>query len=313
MYSRQLETFLQVAQLGSFSKAARALYITPSAVIQQVNRLEQDLGAVLLLRSPHGVALTSAGKLVLEEGLEIVRRSKKLRARLASLPGQDTLVIGTHFLSQPRLFPALWADFWGCQPNILIRSTMLPRILDSWDEVGIIETVGFFRQPIPEAEFLHLCDVPLCLAVAPDHPLAQRESLTESDLLTSPLVTITWEGMHEQLSELYNDLHKRGIQMILVDEYNPALFNTCLVNHYLLQIPACWDALCLGLKTIPCSWPYHLPYGLYVRPQLLPPGAKLFWEDLKAKHQAGTLHLERFFPFLSGQKRQNLPAEDAHV
>ena len=125
MYSRQLETFLQVAQLGSFSKAARALYITPSAVIQQVNRLEQDLGAVLLLRSPHGVALTSAGKLVLEEGLEIVRRSKKLRARLASLPGQDTLVIGTHFLSQPRLFFFFFSEFWAKNLILFILNLIL--------------------------------------------------------------------------------------------------------------------------------------------------------------------------------------------
>lgn len=63
MYKRQLETFLQVARLGSFSKAAQALYITPSAVIQQVNHLEEDFGAQLLVRTTHGVKLTPAGQL----------------------------------------------------------------------------------------------------------------------------------------------------------------------------------------------------------------------------------------------------------
>ena len=40
MYNHQLDTFIRVAELKSFSKAAEALYITPSAVIQQVNALE---------------------------------------------------------------------------------------------------------------------------------------------------------------------------------------------------------------------------------------------------------------------------------
>ena len=48
MLNHQLETFIQVAENGSFSKAAEKLYITPSAVIQQINNLEQDLQVTLL-------------------------------------------------------------------------------------------------------------------------------------------------------------------------------------------------------------------------------------------------------------------------
>ena len=65
MESRLLEVFVQVAELGSFSKAAQRLYITPSAVIQQVNRLEDELGVRLLLRSKKGVELTPAGEYLL--------------------------------------------------------------------------------------------------------------------------------------------------------------------------------------------------------------------------------------------------------
>lgn len=313
MYSRQLETFLKVAQLGSFSKAARALYITPSAVIQQVNHFEADLQTQLLIRTPHGVSLTPAGKLVYEEGQEMVKRCKLLRARLAGMSSPKTLVIGTHFLSQPRLFPALWADFWGDKPSIQVRSTMLPQIREDCADISIIETLSFFRQSIPDAEFLHLCDVPLFLAIAPDHPLARKSQLTEEDLLASPVVTIQFEEMHEQLTALNNDLRRRGVQLILVHEYNPALFNTCLVNHYLLQIPACWDALCLGLKALPCSWPYRLPYGFYYRSQQLPPEATAFLEDLRAKRQAGTLRLEQLFPFLKPQEERPESADQTGI
>lgn len=48
MYNHQLDTFIQVAEVGSFSKAAAALYITPTAVIKQMNLLEATVGVPLL-------------------------------------------------------------------------------------------------------------------------------------------------------------------------------------------------------------------------------------------------------------------------
>ena len=59
MYNRQLDVFVKAAELGSFSKAAEALYITPSAVIQQVNGLEERLGVKLFDRSRRGIVLTT--------------------------------------------------------------------------------------------------------------------------------------------------------------------------------------------------------------------------------------------------------------
>ena len=50
MYNTQLDTFLKVAELGSFNKAADALYITPPAVTKQINLLEEDLGGAVLLQ-----------------------------------------------------------------------------------------------------------------------------------------------------------------------------------------------------------------------------------------------------------------------
>ena len=50
MYNPQLETFIVVADMGSFNKAAEALYITPPAVTKQINLLENDLGLQLFNR-----------------------------------------------------------------------------------------------------------------------------------------------------------------------------------------------------------------------------------------------------------------------
>ena len=54
MYNLQLETFIVVADMGSFNKAAEALYITPPAVTKQMNLLEKDLGLTLFVRTHRG-------------------------------------------------------------------------------------------------------------------------------------------------------------------------------------------------------------------------------------------------------------------
>lgn len=61
MYSPHLETFLKVADAGSFNKAAEESFITPTAVIKQINLLEADLGVKLFDRTHRGLTLTKAG------------------------------------------------------------------------------------------------------------------------------------------------------------------------------------------------------------------------------------------------------------
>lgn len=62
LYNPQLDTFLRVADAGSFSKAAEEMYITPTAVIKQINLLEGSLGVMLFIRTHRGLHLTEAGK-----------------------------------------------------------------------------------------------------------------------------------------------------------------------------------------------------------------------------------------------------------
>lgn len=61
MYNPQLETFLRAADAGSFNKAAEESYITPTAVIKQINLLEDSFGVKLFERSHRGLTLTKAG------------------------------------------------------------------------------------------------------------------------------------------------------------------------------------------------------------------------------------------------------------
>ncbi|HEX3874861.1 MAG TPA: LysR family transcriptional regulator, partial [Solirubrobacteraceae bacterium] len=62
MELRQLEYFVAVARHGQFTRAADALWVTQSALSQQIRRLEAELGVVLLRRTPRGAELTAAGE-----------------------------------------------------------------------------------------------------------------------------------------------------------------------------------------------------------------------------------------------------------
>ena len=93
---RQIEYFVQVAELGSFSKAAVALSMAQPALSRQVKTLEMELGQALLLRNGRGVTLTDAGALFLKHGHGILHQVQRARDELSSSLGQvgGKIVVG---------------------------------------------------------------------------------------------------------------------------------------------------------------------------------------------------------------------------
>ena len=73
MYNPQLETFIRAADAGSFNKAAEESYITPTAVIKQINLLESSLGVKLFERSHRGLTLTNAGRSLYQDAKYIIQ------------------------------------------------------------------------------------------------------------------------------------------------------------------------------------------------------------------------------------------------
>lgn len=77
IYNPQLETFIQVADAGSFNRAAEKMYISATAVIKQINSLESNLGLQLFDRTHRGLVLTKAGKSMYQDAKYIVQYSKE--------------------------------------------------------------------------------------------------------------------------------------------------------------------------------------------------------------------------------------------
>lgn len=90
MNLKHLESFVRVAELGSFSKAARVLDVAQPALSRQVRQLETDLRETLLLRNGRGVSLTAAGKRLFDHGVQILQRVALAREDLGAQ--RDTAV-----------------------------------------------------------------------------------------------------------------------------------------------------------------------------------------------------------------------------
>jgi DNA-binding transcriptional LysR family regulator len=118
MYNPQLDTFIRVADAGSFNKAAENIYITPSAVIKQINLLENELGLQLFERTHRGLSLTEAGKSLYQDAKYIIQYCDEsiIRAQNAMQKKESIIRIGTSLMTPPQFLVELW-------PKMMIRRT----------------------------------------------------------------------------------------------------------------------------------------------------------------------------------------------
>lgn len=82
-----LSTFVDVVRAGSFSGAARRRAVTPSAVVRQIDALEEDLGVALLIRSTRALTLTDAGRRLHERALGLLDEIADTHAEVSAFDG----------------------------------------------------------------------------------------------------------------------------------------------------------------------------------------------------------------------------------
>lgn len=193
MNLQQLRTLITIAEQGSLSAAARLLQISQPAVTKQVQRLEQELEAVLLVRGPQQQGtFTAAGERVLAFARETVDHVDALREQLALLKTvrPSSLVLAASTIPGEYLLPGLLAAFRAHYPEVQVRSTIADtdevarRVLAEEADIGFVGAVP--KRTGLRLERLAADEV--VLALPPGHPLAERESVALDDLAGQPLI-----------------------------------------------------------------------------------------------------------------------------
>src|SRR2546425_36356 len=119
---RRLEVFAKVAELGSFSRAAEALFLTQPTVSEHVQALEEELGVQLLDRLGRGATPTPAGELLLGYAQRILRLTHEARQAIDRFQGRMSgqLIVGGSTIPGEYILPALIGQFKGKYPDISI-------------------------------------------------------------------------------------------------------------------------------------------------------------------------------------------------
>ena len=96
---KQLNSFLTIAELGNFSRAAEQLCIAQSALSRQIRLLEEELGAQLFVRHGRGVVTTAAGELLIEKARSLMDDANRLKDQIAQTEGKVTGVVRLGLIS----------------------------------------------------------------------------------------------------------------------------------------------------------------------------------------------------------------------
>lgn len=151
---RQIEYFVRVAELGSFSKAALVLSMAQSVLSRQVRLLEIELEQNLLLRHGRGVTLTDAGTLFLKHGHGILHQVQRARDELRSSLGQEAgkIIVGLPPSLGRGLTAPLVSAFKQRFPEAELAIVEgLSAHLAEWLQVGRID-LALLLNPDPRAE-----------------------------------------------------------------------------------------------------------------------------------------------------------------
>ncbi|MDK1471903.1 LysR substrate-binding domain-containing protein [Streptomyces sp. 549] len=181
---RRLRALRAVADHRTVTAAAAALYLTPSAVSQQLNALEKETGHTLLIRSGKGVTLTAAGEILLAHTHAMLAQVERAEAELAAYAGGAAGEVSVAAFATgiaEVVAPALGA-LSQTHPGIRVRvrdaegDESLPLVLDG--EADLAVAVEYRGAPGADDRRLHrvpLYAEPFDAVLRADHPLADRE------------------------------------------------------------------------------------------------------------------------------------------
>ncbi|WP_307852362.1 LysR family transcriptional regulator [Streptomyces sp. RM99] len=184
MELRTLRYFVTVAEELHFGRAAARLHMSQPPLSRAIKRLEADVGALLLTRSPAGVTLTPVGRVLLDEARALLDRADLVRDRVSAAAGPATLTVGILGDGTDPGISALAAAHRRGRPGIDIRV----RDTDLTDptcglRAGLVD-VALTRGPFDETALTVrvLRTDPVGAVLRADDPLARRARLRLAEL-----------------------------------------------------------------------------------------------------------------------------------
>ncbi|WP_336785026.1 LysR family transcriptional regulator [Paenibacillus sp. MMO-177] len=272
--NEQLKTFVQVAESGSFSKAAEQLFISSTAVMKQMNLLERQTGTPLFNRTNHGVKLTEAGAAFIKDAEFMLQyyQESLIRMRQAAQANRHIVRVGTSMLNSCKVLIDLWNGISDLSPQIGISIVHFeddahtlpttyrtigqsfdimvgPFLADRWKDYYRVLELGSYR---------------FCFAVSRQHRLASQKTLSVTDLYGERLVVVNG-GNCSVIHDIRDFLIKNHPQIRIKEVprlYDLDGFNRCEESNTVMLTLEAWADIHPSLVTIPSDLDFAVPYGL---------------------------------------------------
>lgn len=198
MEIKNLITFLRVAELNSFTKAAQALDYSQSTVSFQIKQLETELNCLLFERINHTLLLTSEGRELLEYAKQVCQLTDEFHQRRA---GEEEIRGYVHIVVPDSVCEAMiienYADFFQRYPGIRLRFSTADtqdmfRMLDQ-NEADVMLTLD---SHVYQTNYIIAKEVPMAthFFAGANSPLAKRKKLSVHEVVQTPMI-LTEKGM----------------------------------------------------------------------------------------------------------------------
>jgi LysR family transcriptional regulator, low CO2-responsive transcriptional regulator len=188
----QLASFLEVAKLNSFSRAAEKIYRTQPAISAQVRLLEQECGEKLFDRSGKKVMLTPAGEILKRYAEKLLGLQKEALQAIAELnqTPRGKLYIGANEATCLYVLPKTFAHFKRLYPlvQISIYRNFSHKIMQKVQE-GVVDLgIVTLPQSATNMEVIPVSKDEVQVVVPKSHTLAKNRSVSVEELVQFPLI-----------------------------------------------------------------------------------------------------------------------------
>lgn len=178
MNTKQMEYIVKIAEESSITRAAEKLYITQSALDQQLLKLEKELGLQLFHRAKNSLKLTAAGEVYVAYAKKIINLKKEAYLILGDMAEKQagTLTIGLTPERGIEMFMAVYPEFYQSYPDM----TVIPREINVKRQLEMLRNdtldIGFVTLsslPKGNLEFKPITQDNMVLAIPASHPYAK--------------------------------------------------------------------------------------------------------------------------------------------
>ncbi len=268
-----VETFLVVADAGSFSRASEKLFLSKVSVMKRIDTLERKIGVKLFQRTTQGVKLTVAGKVLNNGARHVMEQINNLLdevSQTAMMPQNIKLGTSPFFPSQS-LFQFLRnrnIDTDKFSFDVVPFGTGLSGINDALsslgDDLDIVPSVPMMPEKVAKCHVLPLMDEPINIAMSRTHHLAKKKKLEWADLDGETMI-IMRRGLMRSRDRIRDEIENNHPKIKIYDIEEPFSmknFNLCNEKKYLMSIVPYWENLHPSLVSRPMAWDFTESCGI---------------------------------------------------